>query len=109
MRPDGTQAFAVGLVSAGVARDDSKTTLPVPGTSLTSKLAQMLPSVVSETLTINEVRRDVSRTSQRGTRAAIWIAFWLAFLVGHFGCPFCLSILSVLVILVPGELISYAT
>ncbi|CAM9373029.1 unnamed protein product, partial [Laminaria digitata] len=53
-RPDGTQGYAVGLVAAGLARDDSKTILPVPGTSLTSKLAQMLPSIVSETLTINE-------------------------------------------------------
>ena len=53
---DGTQAYCVGLIATGVARDDSKNKLPVPGTSVTSKLAQMLPAAVSDTLTINEVR-----------------------------------------------------
>lgn len=54
-RVDGTQAFGVGLIASGIARDDSKNKLPVPGTSVTSKLAQMLPIAVSDTLTINEV------------------------------------------------------
>ncbi|CAN0081634.1 unnamed protein product [Ectocarpus sp. 6 AP-2014] len=53
-RPGGTRAYAVGLVAAGLAIDDSKTGLPVPDTSVTSKLAQMLPAAVADTLTINE-------------------------------------------------------
>lgn len=47
----------MGLIAAGIGRDDSKNKLPVPGTSVTSKLAQMLPTAVSDTLTINEVCR----------------------------------------------------
>lgn len=53
--PDGSQAYAVGLVAAGIPKDDSGTALPLPGTSLTSQLAQMLPSAVADTLTLNEV------------------------------------------------------
>lgn len=51
---DGTRAYAVGLVSAGIPKDDSATALPLPGTSLTSQLAQMLPSAVADTLTLSE-------------------------------------------------------
>lgn len=53
---DGTRAYAVGLVAAGPLRDASANRLPVPRTSLTSKLAQLLPTAVADTLTINEVR-----------------------------------------------------
>lgn len=39
----------------GEARDASRNKLPVPDTSLTSQLAQLLPLAVADTLTINEV------------------------------------------------------
>lgn len=62
---EGRQAYAVGLIAAGPARDDSKNQLPLPDTSLTSQLAQMLPSAVVDTLTLNEVGSDRDRRLSR--------------------------------------------
>lgn len=45
----------MGLIAVGEARDASKNKLPVPDTSLSSQLAQLLPLAVADTLTINEV------------------------------------------------------
>jgi len=54
----------VGLIAVGEFRGMSPNTLPVPSTSVTSQLAQMLPNDVSDTLTINEVQDGTNSCSQ---------------------------------------------
>lgn len=69
---DGTRAYAVGLVAAGPSRDESANRLPVPRTSLTSKLVQMLPTAVADTLTINEVRYSTVLNSTVRCRTVLY-------------------------------------
>lgn len=76
----------MGLVAAGLARDDSKTTLPVPGSSVTSKLAQMLPSVVSETLTINEVRGGAGEDNHMQYECSLYSADWVVLVSRYCAC-----------------------
>lgn len=66
---DGMTAYAVGLIAPGLSRDSAiNKKLPVPPTSLTSKLAQMLPSTVADTLYINEVHSCFVRFSEESRR-----------------------------------------
>lgn len=87
----GTRAYAVGLIAVGEARDSSKNKLPVPDTSLSSQLAQLLPLAVADTLTINEVCDNSSVNNLFGGWFDGLFACWFVCL-----CVFCVVLFACL-------------